>query len=495
MSLESDYLSRRRFLSSTGKTAAGLLAAGALSSCAGPQAGPVFSRRVLGANERINMAVIGVRGRGRGLTKGFARIPNVHVKTICDIDEHLFPDRVKEIAQIQGSPPSTEYDMRRVFEDKDIDAIATATPNHWHALVTIWACQAGKHVYVEKPCSHNIWEGRKMIEAARKYNRIVQVGFQSRSSRNVREAMKFIHEGKLGDIYMVKGLCYKPRGNIGKYPDGPVPEGEGYSLTVGGSNITPYTRRYLNEVHYDLWLGPAPNRPFNRNRFHYNWHWHWDYGNGDIGNQGVHQMDVARWALNKNEHPMLIRSFGGCFAFDSSQETANTQLTAFEYADGKILQFEVRGLHTNDESTVRVGNLVYGTEGWLYLNSSGDKWQSFFGRKNEPGPGSESVEAGADPSNLAGAGGGGHYANFIKAVRSARERDLNANIKTGHLSAALCHMANISYRLKRDLKFNGDKEKFTGDGDANKMLTGFPQTENGKLCKVHPYRKPYTISV
>ncbi|MHC4153758.1 MAG: Gfo/Idh/MocA family protein [Planctomycetota bacterium] len=493
MASEHKAISRREFLSRGTQTAAGLMAASTLVSCTSPQAVPVSEGRVLGANERINMAIIGIRGRGNGLSRGFAGIPNVRVKTLCDIDENLFSERVPKIQEIQGVAPSVEYDLRRVLEDKDIDAIATATPNHWHALVTIWALQAGKHVYVEKPCSHNIWEGRKMIEAAGKYNKIVEVGFQSRSSRNVQEAMKLLREGKLGDIYMVKGLCYKGRNNIGKYPDGPVPEGEEYSLTVGGRPVPHWGVDYLSRVHYDMFLGPAPKRPFNRNRFQYNWHWHWDYGNGDIGNQGVHQMDVARWGLDEHEHPCKIRSFGGYFAFDASQETANTQVCAFEYADGKILQFEVRGLHTNDEKGVRIGNLFYGTEGWMALNSSGDTWETFLGRKNEPGPTSAGADASADPSNLAGSGGGGHYENFIKAVRSGNPEDLNADIEIGHLSASLCHMANISYRLGRDLTFNGAKEKFVGDKDANKMLTGFPQVKNGKVTKAHGYRKRYVV--
>ncbi|HUT31750.1 MAG TPA: Gfo/Idh/MocA family oxidoreductase [Sedimentisphaerales bacterium] len=496
MSSNPPEISRREFLSRSTQTAVGALAATTLASCAGPQVVPAANSRVFGANERLNMAIIGIRGRGNGLAKNFAKIPNVRVKTICDIDENLFAQGIRDVEANQGVAPSTEYDLRRVFEDKDIDAIATATPNHWHALVTIWALQAGKHVYVEKPCSHTIWEGRRMIEAVRKYNRIVEVGFQSRSSRNVRQAMKLLHEGKLGDIYMVKGLCYKGRNNIGRYPDGPVPQGEQYSLTVGGEPLAPeyqWHADYLKKVHYDMFLGPAPKRPFNRNRFQYNWHWHWDYGNGDIGNQGVHQMDVARWGINKDEHPRKIRAFGGFFAFDASQETANTQIAAFEYPDGKILQFEVRGLNTNDESGVRIGNLFYGTEGWMYLNSSGDTWETFFGRKNEPGPSSTTADASADPSDLTGSGGAGHFENFTNAVRSGKPEDLNADIEGGHLSAALCHMANISYRLGRDLTFDGAKEKFVGDKDANKMLAGFPQVRNGKVVEVHGYRKPYVV--
>ncbi|MHC4912923.1 MAG: Gfo/Idh/MocA family protein, partial [Planctomycetota bacterium] len=201
----------------------------------------------------------------------------------------------------------------------------------------------------------------------------------------------------------------------------------------------------------------------------------------------------ARWGLNKNEHPVKIRSFGGYFAFDSCQETANTQIAAYEYADGKILQFEVRGLYTNYEREVRVGNLFFGTEGWMQLNSRGKTWATFFGRKNEPGPTSESADLSADPSNLASSGGGEHFVNFIKALRSGRPEDIVADIEGGHKSAALCHMANISCRLGRGLKFDGAKEKFIRDKEANRMLSGFPQTENGRLVKVDKYRKPYVI--
>ncbi|MHC4336601.1 MAG: Gfo/Idh/MocA family oxidoreductase, partial [Planctomycetota bacterium] len=259
MASESKKISRRDFLNRSTRTAAGVFAASALASCAKPQITYAPGSRVHGASERINMAIIGVRGRGSGLAKNFAKIPNVRVKTLCDIDERLYAKLAKQVAANQGFTPETEYDLRRVFEDKEIDAIATATPNHWHAF-----------------------EGRKMIEATRKYNRIVCVGFQNRSSRNVLQAMKFIHDGGLGEIYMVKGLCYKPRDGWKVVPNSPVPAG----------------------VHYDLWLGPADYQRFNENRFHYRWHWFWNTGNGDIGNQGVHQMDVARWGINKNEHPV-----------------------------------------------------------------------------------------------------------------------------------------------------------------------------------------------
>ena len=299
-------LSRRDFLNKSAKTTAGIVMAGTAINAAN-------TKDIIGANDRINMAVIGIRSRGFEHARRWAEIENVHVRTLCDVDEKLFPERVTEIEKMQGKKPKTEVDLRKVFDDKDIDAVSIAAPDHWHALATIWACQAGKHVYVEKPSSHNIWEGRKMVEAARKYNRIVSVGMQNRSSTAVRKAMQFLHEGKLGDVYMAKGLCFKPRDSIGRKPDGPVPEG----------------------LHYDLWLGPAPWRPFNPNYVHYNWHWFWDFGCTDIGNQGPHQMDIARWGMNKKMHPEKIHCSGGYYAFDSDQETPNTQFATFEYDDGK----------------------------------------------------------------------------------------------------------------------------------------------------------------
>lgn len=424
-------------------------------------------KSIIGANDRINMSVIGVRGQGFGHLKrwaGMAEKDNVYVKTICDVDESLWAERVAAVHEIQGKKPNTAYDMRKVFDDKDIDAVSIATPNHWHALATIWAVQAGKDVYVEKPCSHNVFEGRKMIEAARKHNRIVQVGFQNRSIENVRKAMQFLHNGGIGEVYMAKGLCYKPRDSFGISPDSDPPEG----------------------LHYDLWLGPAANRPYNEKKGHYNWHWHWDTGNGDIGNQGPHQFDVARWGMNKNEHPVKVSSSGGYYKFtkeECSQETANTQTAVLEYADGKILQFEVRGLSTGGEAglDVKIGNLFYGTKGWMEVN--GGEWRTYMGPNNEPGPSSETEDSGEDQvvDYLAAPGNGGHYANFIAALRSGKRSDLTCDIQEGYYSTVLPLLSNISYRLGRTLSFDGQKEKFVNDGEADKMLT-------------RKYRKPYVVN-
>jgi predicted dehydrogenase len=438
---------RREFIRRGTQAAAGVAAATVATS----------ARPVLGANDRVNIAVIGIRSRGREHYNEWMKNPNVQVRTLCDADENMFVKPVEEVEKAQGKRPKTEYDIRKVLDDNDIDAVSIATPDHWHALASIWACQAGKHVYVEKPVSHNIWEGRKIVDAARRYNRVVAAGMQNRSIGGVRAAMQFLHEGKLGEVYMAKGLCFKPRDSIGHKVDCPVPPG----------------------VHYDLWLGPAPWRPFNPNRFHYNWHWFWDYGCSDMGNQGPHQMDIARWGLDKQVLPKKIHCAGNYYAFDSDQESPNTQLATFEYEDGKIIQFEVRGLYTNTEDGILIGNLFFGSLGWMHLN--GNEWRTFFGRKNEPGPYFSNVkEKAADPMNLSGTGGPGHFENFINAVRANDMMQLNADIIEGHLSTAMCHLGNIANRLGRQLIFDSNAERFEDDDVANAYLT-------------RNYRYPYVV--
>jgi predicted dehydrogenase len=236
-------------------------------------------------------------------------------------------------------------------------------------------------------------------------------------------------------------------------------------------------------VHYDLWLGPAPQRQFTRNRFHYNWHWHWDYGNGDTGNQGPHQFDIARWGLRKNEHPTRIRSGGGYFGEESSQETPNLHSTIFEYADGRILEFGTRGGYTNEEGTQKIGNLFYGTKGWVWIDGDGRKWQSYLGRKDEKGPGSdlprERSGSGSDPLVLTSTEYP-HYQNFIDAIRANDPKRLACDALEGHLSSSLPHLANISYRVGRALTFDPKAETFVGDAEASKLLT-------------REYRKPFVV--
>jgi len=424
--------------------------------------------RILGANDRINIGVIGLRGRGQQHLDSFSGMYNdgVSVKTICDVDSEFLEPSRKVVADNQkGNKPDAVKDLRKVYEDPEIDAVSIATPNHWHALATVWACQAGKHVYVEKPSSHNIWEGRKMVEASRKYNRIVQVDSRNRSITEVMQAINFLHYGGIGEVFMARGTCFKPRDSFGITPDSDPPE----------------------SLDYDMWLGPASWRPYNEMRGHYNWHWHWNTGNGDTGNQGPHQFDIARWGLGVNVHPVKVQSMGGIFGIspqECSQETPNTQTSIFKYEDGKILEFETRGRYTNAEapSGVRIGNLFYGTEGWMEIN--GSSWKAYREREETPFAGTEmgtgNASVGGDTSFRAAPGGGGHFANFIQALRSGNDLDLTCDILEGHRSSVLPHLGNIAYRVGETLEFNGELERFIENQEANLLLT-------------RKYRYPYVI--
>jgi predicted dehydrogenase len=470
-------VSRRNFLRTSGRFAAGAFAAGALASPRAARATPRPPRQAAGPNDRIALAIIGVRGRGLNHIDAFGAMPNVRIAALCDVDLNVLAERAAYVEKTFGDKPATFQHQQDLLADRGIDAVSIATPNHWHALGTIWACQAGKHVFVEKPCCHNVQEGRRMVEAAKRYGRMVAVGFQNRSSRAVRQAMAFLHGGGIGQVYMARGLCFKARDPIGLVPDG-VGTGDAYRYFVWNQPGVNYDRAYLEKVDYDAWLGPAPKRPFNYNRFHYNWHWHWDYGNGDIGNQGPHQWDIARWGLGQDNHPLKIGSSGGYYGERSAQETPNTQAAEMIYADGRMIEFEVRGLPTNAEDGLMIGNLFFGTKGWLRLD--GDVWQSYFGRNNEEGPGSKNVKEGDFPDPLAEAIEGGHYANFIRALTLNKPEVLTCPIETGYLSSALPALANISYRLDRRLTFDPGREKFAGDKPADRMLT-------------RGYRSPYLL--
>jgi len=428
-------IDRRTFLKASAQAAA---AATVVTKVSGPAYG------VIGANEQVRVACIGIHGQGSGHIKSFLGLKSkgVDVVALCDIDEEVLNSRAAMVQAARGKKPDTYVDMRKLFEDKNIDAVSFATPNHWHALGTIWACQAGKDVYVEKPCSWCIREGRKMVEAARKYNRMVQVGTQSRSDERKRRGIAQLHAGIIGEVFMARALCYKRRDSIGIKPDGDPPK----------------------HIHYDLWLGPAPKRPFNPNYVHYNWHWFWDFGNGDIGNQGIHEMDLARWGINK-ELPVKVSSMGGRYGYKDQGETPNTQVATLTYEDGKMLVFEVRGRYTNDERGVGVGNLFYGSQGFMA------DWKAECGFDGKPYGGKPEAEV--KFPDIGGPGGGNHYENFIKAVRSRKIEDLNADILQGHYSAVHFHMANISYRLGKTLTFDPKTETFVGDyaKEANQYLT------------------------
>jgi len=424
-------------------------------------------RNIIGANDRVILGSIGVGGRGKDLLGSFSAMYNdgVTIKTICDVESKYLAERQDIAAKNQkGNKPGTETDMRKVFDDKEIDAVIIATPNYWHALSAIWACQAGKNVYVEKPSSHNVWEGRKMVEAARKYDRIVQVGFQNRSISNVMQAMNFLHDGGIGEVFMARGTCYKPRNSFGIAKDSMPPA----------------------SLDYDKWLGPVSYRPYNELKGHYNWHWHWDTGNGDTGNQGPHQFDVARWGLNKKVHPVKVQSMGGIFGIspkECSQETPNTQTSVFEYADGKILEFETRGRFTNAESNqgIKIGNMFYGTEGWMEVN--GSTWKAYKNDEKEPFAGSgmgAGAAIGGDNSFRTAPDSKGHFGNFIDALKAGSNAKLNCEVEVGHMSTVLPLIANAAYKVGETLRFNGEFEEFIDNEEADMMLT-------------RKYRYPYIV--
>jgi predicted dehydrogenase len=479
------FSSRREFLRHSAALSAALAGLSQQQDSSAAQEQKPAAKRG-SANDRLRVAVIGVRGQGAAHVANYSNPKNnlnCEVAVICDVDEAVIGKPMETAEKQQKKRPRYEKDLRKVLDDKSIDVVSIATPNHWHALATVWAIQAGKHVYVEKPASHTVWEGRKMVEAARKYGKIVQAGTMNRSRPAVREAIEFIHSGGIGEIYMARGLCFKPRPSIGRYPDGAMKPGEKYRLNVESKTDEPtYDDAYLAKVDYDMWQGPAPKRAFNRNRFHYNWHWHWDYGNADSGNQGPHQFDIARWGMNKNEHPVKITCTGGLFADpETSQETPNVQTETYEYADGKVLEFATRGVFTNDEGTQKIGNLFYGSKGWLWIDGDGRTWQSYLGRKDEKGPGREAAAAGSgsDPNVLTSIEYP-HYQNWVDAIRAGDRKILTCDIEEGHLSAALAHLGNIAYRVKRGLRFDGKSERFVGDPEADKLLT-------------RTYRAPYVI--
>jgi predicted dehydrogenase len=442
----------------------------------------VSAKRVLGANDRVRIAVIGLRGRGWDHVKGYQPIPGVEIAYFCDADENVLTKRLADAEKMGLAKPQTYVDVRKLLEDKNVDAVSIATPNHWHSLMGIWAAQAGKDIYIEKPCSHNWWEGRQLVRAVNKYKVICEHGSQCRSSAAIREAMDHMRSGLIGDVYMARGLCYKWRNTIGHAPVEPVPPG----------------------VHYDLWTGPAPLKPFTKNRFHYNWHWIWDTGNGDLGNQGIHELDLARWGLGVGL-PNKITAIGGHFLFDDDQQTPNVVTAAYEFntpgAKAKMMNFEVRGWMTNHEAGIgtrefsdtgvpaaglnpdsapakktlgpangmpsTIGNLYYGSKGYLAI-SNYDAYKSFLGEHNEPGPAKH-----ARVSNE-------HFVNFIDCVRSRNAGDLHAPIQEGYLSTTLIHLANASYRLGRTINFDPDKEEVLNDAEATRLLKG-------------TYRSPFVV--
>ena len=435
-------LGRRQFLSLATRTglAAGIVGGFHTSSSA--------AESTESANDTIRVATVGARGKGNTHIQRLEALDGCNVTAICDIDQSVLGQRASQLEKRTGRKIKKYDDYRKLVEDPDIDVISIATCNHTHTLIAIAAMAAGKDVYVEKPCCHNIWEGRQLVNAAKKYNRMCQHGTQGRSSDAIREGIAKLHEGLIGDVYMARGLCYKWRNTIGHEADCPVPEG----------------------VDYDLWLGPAPKRPFNPNRFHYNWHWHWDYGNGDMGNQGVHEMDMARWGLGVGM-PSKIQAAGAHYMFDDDQETPNTLTCTFEYPEEKkMLVFETRHWITPHEGLAdspasnEVGVTFFGSEGYMQIKYFG--YKTYLGQKREKGPENN--------------GGSNEYQRFITAVRSRKDEDLGVNIEEGFKSSSLCHLGNIAYRVGRTVQFDPTTETFLGDDAANGYLS-------------REYRKPFVV--
>lgn len=402
---------------------------------------PLFHHsELLAADEKVlRVAVVGINGRGASHISGFGNRQDCELAALVDVDEAVANRRADEIEKSKGKRPEIYADIRKLLEDKSIDIVSIATPNHWHALAAIWAVQAGKDVYVEKPVSHNVTEGRRIVEAARKYNKIVQTGTQSRSNSGMRDAIKFVHDGGIGEVKLARGLCYKGRPSIGPKGNYDVPA----------------------SVNYDLWCGPAQMTNVSRPKFHYDWHWQWEFGNGDLGNQGIHQMDIARWGLNEMSLGTAVRSYGGRFGYEDAGETANTQVCIHEYPNDKRLVFEVRGLKTEKLDGAGVGVIFYGSEGKMVIGSYST--------------GVAFDKDGKEIKQFSGGGDNDHFANFVEAVRKRDHKILNADILDGHLSSALCHLGNISYRLGEPISAGQLQKELGDDQEALGTLDRFLQ--------------------
>jgi len=419
---------RRQFLQDSMLAAATAYAVPMLSGVARAQAAS--------PNDKLLCAVIGCNGRGGSHISAFSGRKDCEIAYIVDIDEKVGQDCCNSVEKRTGRRPKWVKDMREAFDDKSVDFISTATPNHWHALCGVWAMQAGKDAYIEKPISHDIPEGAALVAAAKKYGRMCQVGTQCRSNPALQQAMKFLADGGIGEVNFSRGLCYKRRGSIGSLGDYPIPE----------------------QADFNLWSGPAPytTPKLTRPRFHYDWHWQRLYGNGDSGNQGPHQTDIARWGLGINRHPNSVIAYGGRLGYQAERkdpnyvdagDTANTEVAIYDYGD-KCMVFETRGLSVNNSADIhintmfdsdkgnQIGVIFYGTEGYMVQKTythcvvfdlKGQVIKEF-------------------------KGGGDHFDNFLQAVRSRKAETLNSDAFQGHLSAALAHLANISYYLGENNK-------------------------------------------
>ncbi|NLF71466.1 MAG: Gfo/Idh/MocA family oxidoreductase [Candidatus Anammoximicrobium sp.] len=450
--------------------------------------GTKASGRVLGANDRVRIAVAGVNGRGQQHITAYGEMRDVEIAWLVDPDSRLFASRSAAVQKLAGNTPQCVQDFRRVLDDPTLDAVSLVTPNHWHALLAVWACQAGKDVLVEKPCSHNISEGRRIVEAARKYGRIVQHGTQRRSDPRFVKLTADVRSGKFGKLRLAFIKIHRPRETIGVRPAEQPPA----------------------ELDYNLWVGPAPVHPYRSNLVPYDWHWIWDFGNGEIGNLGSHQLDVARWAMPAGAAPQRVVSLGGRFGYRDQGQTPNTQLTVFDCGDVKLMCAQ-RGLV--DRKAVKVTVEFHTAEGVIREGRFFPHGQS----EGEPIPGAPAGGF-ADLGRL-------HFRNFIDCIRSRRREELSAEILEGHRSTLLAHLGNLSYRLGeevpfgkppgslggdplageafedlqrhladaagldlggatyrlgRTLRFDAQAERFVGDPDADQRLT-------------RPYRSPFVV--
>jgi predicted dehydrogenase len=414
--------------------------------------------RAQGANDDVRVAVIGFRGRGADHIKELLNVKGVRLVGLCDADQRVIDSQINSLEK-REKPVKVEYttqDLRKLLERNDIDAVTTATPNHWHALVTILALQAGKDVYCEKPVSHNIWEGRQASKLAEKSGKIVYCGTQRRSDKGFQEAVDYVQSGKLGKILYARGFCYKERGSIGKVKEPtPIP----------------------SEVDYEMWCGPSPKGPLMRKQLHYDWHWVWETGNGDIGNQGIHEVDQCRWMLGQKALAPRVFSFGGRFLYDDDATTPNTLVSVYDYQPAPMI-FEVRGLPRSNKDEkpimdvykhgdIRIGVVVKCEHGYVASGNNGGFAYDNDDKKIETTDGKkvQFLQKGASE----------HIANYIKAVRSRKASDITAPYVEGHISSALCHMGNISYRVGKQLGADEVAERVKGDKNAMDSLDRMKQ--------------------
>jgi len=420
--------SRREFLENSMWALAAAGSTGLIRTSAG------WAQDNVSPNEKLRVAVLGVNGRGGTHISNYLRRSECDIVAIVDPDESVGQSRAKAIGEKSGHTPAFYQDLRKVMDDKEIDIISIATPNHWHSLATIWAVQAGKNVYCEKPVSHNVVEGRRAVQTIEKHKTIVQCGTQSRSHASHQDAMKFIHDGGIGKVRLARGLCYKRRTSIGPRGNYDVPA----------------------SVNYNVYLGPANEEPLTRQKFHYDWHWQWNCGNGDIGNQGIHQMDIARWGLGVDYLGDRVVSFGGRVGYEDAGETANTQVSIHDFGDKRII-FETRGLETGDLQGAKIGVIFYGSDGYLVSTSNYDAVTAF----DPDGKPIQTFKGGNTEQ---------HFDNFVEAVKAQDSSMLNCPFIEGHLSSALCHLGNISYRLGETTATDDIGQALTQDDEAVEAL-------------------------